>query len=44
MTGSNGRYGFSTRAIHAGEGSDPATGAHNTPIYQTSTYSFHSLE
>jgi methionine-gamma-lyase len=44
MTGNNGHYGFSTRAIHAGEGSDPATGAHNTPIYQTSTYSFHSLE
>ena len=44
MAGANGRHGFSTRAIHAGEGSDPTTGAHNTPIYQTSTYAFHSLE
>lgn len=44
MAGNNGHLGFSTRAIHAGEGTDPATGAHNTPIYQTSTYSFHSLE
>ncbi|HET9016426.1 MAG TPA: PLP-dependent aspartate aminotransferase family protein [Thermomicrobiaceae bacterium] len=38
------RQGFSTRAIHAGEHSDPVTRAHNTPIYQTSTYAFHSLE
>jgi cystathionine gamma-synthase len=30
--------GFSTRAIHAGTESDPATGAVVTPIYQTSTY------
>jgi methionine-gamma-lyase len=44
MAGTNGHFGFSTRAIHAGEQSDPTTGAHNTPIYQTSTYSFHSLE
>ena len=44
MAGANGRHGFSTRAIHAGEGADPTTGAHNTPIYQTSTYAFHSLE
>ncbi|MFW6075513.1 MAG: trans-sulfuration enzyme family protein [Chloroflexota bacterium] len=40
----NGRYGFSTRAIHAGEGPDPVTHAHNTPIYQTSTYAFETLE
>lgn len=40
----NGRHGFSTVAIHAGEGPDPATNAHNTPIYQTSTYAFESLE
>lgn len=44
MAGTNGRHGFSTKAIHAGERSDPTTGAHNTPIYQTSTYAFHSLE
>jgi methionine-gamma-lyase len=37
-------YGFSTRAIHAGEHTDPTTRAHNTPIYQTSTYAFDSLE
>ncbi len=44
MDGSNNRHGFSTRAIHAGEHTDPATRAHNTPIYQTSTYAFDSLE
>jgi len=38
------QQGFATRAIHAGEGPDSATGAHNTPIYQTSTYAFDSLE
>ena len=30
--------GFSTDAIHAGQISDPVTGAVITPIYQTSTY------
>src|SRR5690606_13161657 len=40
----NGRHGFSTRAIHAGEGPDPTTNAHNTPIYQTSTFAFETLE
>ncbi|WP_432546776.1 cystathionine gamma-synthase [Kineococcus sp. SYSU DK004] len=30
--------GFSTRALHAGQEADPATGAVVTPIYQTSTY------
>lgn len=29
---------FSTRAIHAGQGADPTTGATIVPIYQTSTY------
>lgn len=29
---------FSTKAIHAGQQPDPATGAIITPIYQTSTY------
>lgn len=29
---------FATRAIHAGQHPDPATGAIMTPIYQTSTY------
>jgi cystathionine beta-lyase/cystathionine gamma-synthase len=32
------RYGFETRAIHAGQDPDPTTGAINVPIYQTSTY------
>jgi cystathionine gamma-synthase len=30
--------GFETRAIHAGQAPDPATGAITTPIYQTSTF------
>ena len=32
------REGFATRAIHAGQEPDPATGAIMTPIYATSTY------
>ncbi len=32
------RPGFATRAIHAGQKPDPATGAIMTPIYATSTY------
>jgi cystathionine gamma-lyase len=31
-------HGFSTRAIHAGQGPDPATGATVVPIYATSTF------
>lgn len=30
--------GFSTKAIHAGQGADPTTGATIVPIYQTSTF------
>lgn len=30
--------GFSTRAIHAGQGADPTTGATVVPIYATSTF------
>ena len=33
-----GAPGFATRAIHAGQAPDPATGAVVVPIYQTSTY------
>ena len=33
-----GRPGFKTRAIHAGQPPDPATGVVVVPIYQTSTY------
>lgn len=35
---------FSTRAIHDGEGWDRSSGAHNTPIYQTATFSFETAE
>jgi cystathionine gamma-lyase len=34
----NGRHGFGTRAIHAGQKPDPSTGAIMQPIYATSTY------
>jgi cystathionine gamma-lyase len=34
----NSDLGFSTRAIHAGQEADPATGATVVPIYATSTY------
>ena len=30
--------GFETRAVHAGQEPDPATGAVSVPVYQTSTY------
>lgn len=33
--------GFGTKAIHAGQAADSATGAIMTPIYQTSTYAHH---
>jgi len=32
------RWGFATRAIHAGQEPDPAYGAVTVPIYQTSTF------
>jgi cystathionine gamma-lyase len=35
--------GFATRAIHAGQQPDPATGAVVVPIYQTSTYAQDAL-
>lgn len=41
MAGRDGQpdsFGFSTRAIHAGQDPDPATGATVVPIYATSTY------
>src|SRR5262245_31233082 len=38
MKGDPRRYGFSTRAIHAGQPPDPTTGAVAVPIYMTSTY------
>lgn len=39
-TDQNPAFGFETRAIHAGAVPDPATGARNTPIYQTTSYVF----
>jgi cystathionine beta-lyase/cystathionine gamma-synthase len=44
MAGMSDRYGPSTQAIHAGEGRDPVTGAHATPIYQTAAFSFETAE
>src|SRR5262249_11442885 len=38
MTPDHSRQGFATRAIHAGQDADPATGATVVPIYATSTY------
>jgi cystathionine beta-lyase/cystathionine gamma-synthase len=38
VKGDPGNLGFSTRAIHAGQSPDPATGSVTVPIYQTSTY------
>jgi cystathionine beta-lyase/cystathionine gamma-synthase len=37
MSGSN-TYGFATRAIHAGQEPDPATGAVIVPIHQSTTF------
>jgi O-acetylhomoserine (thiol)-lyase len=36
--------GFNTLAIHAGAHPDPATGARATPIYQTTSYVFESVD
>jgi cystathionine beta-lyase/cystathionine gamma-synthase len=38
MSDTKAKYGFSTRAIHAGQDPDPTTGAVIVPIYQTSTF------
>lgn len=37
-------FGFETRAIHAGAAPDPATGARQTPIYQTTSYVFDDVD
>jgi len=36
--------GFSTLAVHAGAKPDPTTGARATPIYQTTSYVFESVD
>ena len=36
--------GFDTLAIHAGTAPDPATGARQVPIYQTTAYVFRDAE
>jgi methionine-gamma-lyase len=38
------KQGLSTTAIHAGYDTDPQTGSLTTPIYQTSTFVFPSIE
>jgi OAH/OAS sulfhydrylase len=37
-------YGFATQAVHAGARPDPATGARNVPIYQTTSYVFDDVD
>src|SRR6195256_2811783 len=37
-------FGFDTRAVHAGQRPDPATGARAMPIYQTTSYVFEDSE
>jgi O-acetylhomoserine (thiol)-lyase len=37
-------YGFSTRALHAGQRPDKETGARAVPIYQTTSYVFEDTE
>lgn len=36
--------GFQSLCCHAGQNADPQTGAHNTPIYQTSTFAFDNVK
>jgi len=38
------RFGFATRAIHAGAPPDPVTGSRAMPLYQTAAYVFGSTE
>ncbi len=40
----NKTYGFDTLQIHAGARPDPATGARQTPIYQTTAYVFRDAD
>src|SRR6476469_4283576 len=38
------QFGFNTRALHAGQRPDPATGARAVPIYQTTSFVFEDSE
>lgn len=38
------KVGFTTKVVHAGQSFDPETGALSTPIYQTSTFCFETVE
>ena len=38
------KFGFSTRALHAGTSPDPTTGARATPLYMTTAFVFDSTE
>lgn len=37
-------HGFSTQSLHAGQHPDPATNSRAVPIYQTTSYTFNSVE
>lgn len=37
-------FGFGTRAIHAGQAVDPATGSRAVPLYQTTSYQFRDTD
>ncbi len=44
MSEENAEYGFDTLQVHAGSRPDPATGARQTPIYQTTAYVFRDAD
>ncbi|MFZ3591382.1 PLP-dependent aspartate aminotransferase family protein [Bacillus sp. DJP31] len=44
MTMTNHSYGLETLLLHGGHAPDPTTGSRAVPIYQTSSYVFHSTE
>ncbi len=44
MSDANREWGFETRALHAGQEPDPATGSRAVPIYQTTSYNFDDTE
>ena len=37
-------FKFNTQSLHAGQQPDPATNSRAVPIYQTSSYTFNSVE